>query len=312
MQINKIHNIDFLNNTLTDKCAQLIIADPPYFEVKGSFDFIWKSFDDYLKDVEKWAIECKRILSDNGSLFWYGHAKKLAYSQIILDKYFNLENSIVWEKSDCQTKKGTQYYRSFSPVSERILFYSKYDYHNAIRQEIAPIQDYLNTIISKNELAELLFLNGFCKSISSAKSNANNILSNKESKPQFITEPQYNLIDNVKKIPYNELKNMLLERKRVFNNYLGLFDVVKFSQETNKSALYDHETIKPEALTRALILTCSRENDLIVVPFAGSGTECAMSAKENRNFVGFDIEHKFVEMSNKRCSEYLRTQSLFS
>ena len=71
MEVNKIHNINFLDNTLPDKCANLIIADPPYFEVKGDFDFIWKSFDDYLKDVEKWAKECKRLLADNGTLFWY-------------------------------------------------------------------------------------------------------------------------------------------------------------------------------------------------------------------------------------------------
>ena len=34
---------DFLNNNLPDKCANLIIADPPYFEVKGAFDFVWNS-----------------------------------------------------------------------------------------------------------------------------------------------------------------------------------------------------------------------------------------------------------------------------
>lgn len=87
---------------------------------------------------------------------------------------------------------------------------------------------------------------------------------------------------------------------------------MKFSQESSITMNYDHETQKPETLTRALILTCSRENDLVVVPFAGSGTECAMSAKENRNFVGFDIERKYVEMANKRCLEHLRTQALFS
>ena len=87
MELNKIYNTDFLNNTIPDKSIQLIIADPPYFEVKGEFDFVWKSFDDYLKDVEKWAIECKRILADNGSLFWFGDGKKIAYSQFIFDKY---------------------------------------------------------------------------------------------------------------------------------------------------------------------------------------------------------------------------------
>ena len=55
--MNKIHNIDWMKNELPDKSVQLIIADPPYFEVKGEFDFVWKSFDEYLIDVEKWAIE---------------------------------------------------------------------------------------------------------------------------------------------------------------------------------------------------------------------------------------------------------------
>ena len=67
------------------------------------------------------------------------------------------------------------------------------------------------------------------------------------------------------------------------------------------TAKYDHDTVKPETLTRALILTCSRKDDLVVIPFAGSGTECAMAKKENRKYIGFDIEKKYVDMSNNRC-----------
>ena len=70
-ELNKVHHSDWMNNGLPDKSVHLIIADPPYFEVKGSFDFIWKSFDDYLSDVEQWAIEYKRVLADNGTLYWY-------------------------------------------------------------------------------------------------------------------------------------------------------------------------------------------------------------------------------------------------
>jgi DNA modification methylase len=63
MERNKVHLMNWLDNTLPDKSVQLIIADPPYFEVKGEFDFIWSSFDEYLKDVEKWAKECERLLA---------------------------------------------------------------------------------------------------------------------------------------------------------------------------------------------------------------------------------------------------------
>ena len=55
----KIYHDDWMNNGLPDKSVQLIIADPPYFETKGEFDFVWNTFEEYLKDVEKWANECK-------------------------------------------------------------------------------------------------------------------------------------------------------------------------------------------------------------------------------------------------------------
>ena len=39
-----------------------------------------------------------------------------------------------------------------------------------------------------------------------------------------------------------------------------------------------------------IIQTCSRKGDLVLVPFSGSGTECAMAAKEGREFIGFNAD----------------------
>ena len=302
MELNKIHNIDFLENTLPDKCANLIIADPPYFEVKGDFDFIWKSFDDYLKDVEKWAIECKRLLADNGTLFWYGHAKNIAYAQVIFDKHFNLINNLVWDKGSFMGLEESEGLRSFAPCTERILMYSVGDdYHDNVRISIKYIQDYLNTITSRNELAEILLEIGNCRNAESAKQNANNILSQRSAKPQMITEYQYNLLPNPNKKEYQTLRQEYETLRRPFTNHFKLQEIFRFSNEASKTgAKYDHDTVKPEKLTRALILTCSRQNDLVFIPFAGSGTEVAMAIKEGRKAIGFDIEEKYVEMGNKR------------
>lgn len=320
MELNKIHNINFLENTLPDKCANLIIADPPYFEVKGEFDFIWKSFDDYLKDVEKWAIECKRLLADNGTLFWYGHAKNIAYAQVIFDKHFNLINNLVWDKGSFMGLEESEGLRSFAPCTERILMYSVgNDYHDNVRLSIKYIQNYLVTITTRNELAEILLKTGNCRNIESAKQNANNILSQKSAKPQMITEYQYNLIPNSNKKKYetlrneyDELRKEYEELRRPFSNHFKLQEILRFSNEAVKTgSKYDHETVKPETLTRALILTCSRPNDLVVVPFSGSGTECAMSVKEGRQTIGFEITEKHAEMSNERVQKILQTPSLF-
>ena len=74
---------------------------------------------------------------------------------------------------------------------------------------------------------------------------------------------------------------------------------------------YDHDTVKPQTLTRALILTCSRKGDTLVVPFAGSGTECAMGVKEGLNVYGYDIEKKYVDMSIKRVDAIYKQPTLF-
>ena len=330
--INKVHHMNFLDNNLPDKCAQLIIADPPYFEVKGDFDFIWKTFDDYLKDVEEWAIECKRILADNGTLFWYGHAKKIAYAQIIFDKYFNLENNIAIEFNR-QTKKGVELFRCFAPVSERLLMYSNESESNNLENALyaesvkvfTPIIEYMKE--QKRMIKEYFGMktdnefNEYINKLTNTKSVVSRhyftysqwIFPTAEiyAKLQTINNEVFKKEYEVLKKEYEVFKKEYEVLRRPFNNFMKLFDVMKFDQEAHITGKYEHDTCKPETLTRALILTCSRPNDLVVVPFSGSGTECAMAAKENRNFIGFDIEKKYVDMSNDRCREHLQTQSLF-
>lgn len=315
--LNKVHSMNFLDNNLPEKCAKLIIADPPYFEVKGHFDFVWKSFDDYLKDVEKWAIECKRILADNGTLFWWGYKKKIAYSQVILDKYFNLENSITWRKKDSMQY---QYYspdlaRTFNTHNERLLMYSNEVDKTGLEviKDIMPnpFADYL-----KSEFKKAGVTNREIASLFPSKTGGlTGCVSNWLKGENIITKEQYLKIRNYLngeflRKEYEDLRKEYEDLRRYFYNPLKLEEVFEFSQESNVSKNFDHETIKPEKLTSALILTCSRENDLVVVPFAGSGTECAMSAKYKRPFIGYDIERKYVDMSNERCFKHIRQQVL--
>ena len=335
MEVNKIHNINFLENTLPDKCAKLIIADPPYFEVKGAFDFIWADMKAYLLDVEKWAIECKRLLADNGTLFWYGHAKNIAYAQVIFDMHFNLINNLVWDKGSFMGLEESEGLRSFAPCTERILMYGSkaqdttgLDY---VKAEFVspnnPISIYMKQemkshSITQREIAKLFpsvtggltgcvhnWLNGDGRAIT--KEHYEKIQLNFDyafKKPYEELKKEY---EELRK-EYEELRKEYEELRRPFANYFKLQEIFRFSNEAVKTgAKYDHDTVKPETLTRALILTCSRVNDLVVVPFAGSGTECAMSVKENRKTIGFEITEKHAKMSNDRVQNILRQPSLF-
>jgi len=324
--INKVIHDNFLNNTLPDKCAKLIIADPPYYKIKGEFDFIWKTFEDYLKDVDKWAVECKRLLADNGSLLWYGHAKNIAYSQIILDKYFNLENSLVWEKTECQTKRtDMEQSRCFAPITERILFYSNEIEMTGLEFIDKEYIDPRNPFSKEIKKARLL-KNVSIKDIAEYGKFYGNInhggsVTNWEKGYNVPLKNQWEILCDYLPIErreyedlrreYEDLRREYEDLRRPFNNYLKLYDVIKFSQEGHISKKYDHETIKPESLTTALIETCSNNNDLVIIPFAGSGTECAMSAKNGRKFIAYDINKKYVDMSNNRVKNFLEQGRLF-
>jgi len=320
MELNKIHNINFLDNTLPDKCANLIIADPPYFEVKGEFDFIWKSFNDYLQDVEKWAVECKRLLADNGTLFWYGHAKNIAYAQVIFDMHFNLINNLVWDKGSFMGLEESEGLRSFAPCTERILMYgSKAQDTTGLKEVemeyVAPRNPFalelkkarLKKGVSINQVAEYGKFYG--------NVNHGGAVTNWERGYNVPQKEQWEILCNnlpIERKEYEELRKEYEELRRPFANYFKLQEIFRFSNEAVKTgAKYDHDTVKPETLTRALILTCSRENDLVVIPFAGSGTECAMSIKEKRRFIGFEITEKHAEMSNKRVQKILKEPTLF-
>ena len=313
MEENIIYCDDWMNNTLPDKSVQLLIADPPYFEVKGSFDFVWKSFEDYLIDVEKWAVECKRLLADNGTLLWYGDAKKIAYAQIIFDKHFNLLNNLIWENTNDhkQQIRFNPDLRTFAPLTERVLIYSNETYN--LTQCVFLIRDYIRAEITKSKGKIVL------KEVNEALGTATNgggvasaCLSLDKTEPTMLTKEMYQKLQAwcspFLSKEYEELRKEYEELRRPFNNEYFYGDVIRLpNYETGN---YDHATIKPEKLTRIFIQTCSRPNDLVFIPFAGSGTEVAMAIKEGRNAIGFDIELKYVEMGNKR-TDIIKAQPSF-
>ena len=74
LEVNKIYNINCVDymKSISDNSIDLIIADPPYFEICGDFDFIWKNVDEYINWCKQWIMECNRILKPSGSFYLWG------------------------------------------------------------------------------------------------------------------------------------------------------------------------------------------------------------------------------------------------
>ncbi len=90
-------------------------------------------------------------------------------------------------------------------------------------------------------------------------------------------------------------------RKR--NNMSGANpgDVWQFSHVHYCSAEREqHPTQKPEALLDRIVQSSSNEGDLVVDPFVGSGTTVRVADILDRNWIGFDLNPDYIEMTRNR------------
>ncbi len=62
----------------------------------------------------------------------------------------------------------------------------------------------------------------------------------------------------------------------------------------------DHPTQKPLSITKRIINHFSNVNDFVLIPFAGSGTECVICKQLKRNFLAFELNQKYIEIANER------------
>ncbi len=63
-----------------------------------------------------------------------------------------------------------------------------------------------------------------------------------------------------------------------------------------------HPTQKPEGLIRRLIRVSSAPGDIVLDPFAGSGTTCAAAETEGRRWIGIERDAAFAEIARRRCN----------
>lgn len=66
---------------------------------------------------------------------------------------------------------------------------------------------------------------------------------------------------------------------------------------------YKHPTIKPLEMTERFIRNSSREGEVVLDPFMGSGTTGAACKRLNRKFIGMEINEQFYNMAKMRIAE---------
>lgn len=110
--------------------------------------------------------------------------------------------------------------------------------------------------------------------------------------------------------PYKKTKNSTLS-----NNYgdrgeawsesedgkRNPLSILSFSRDASRL----HPTQKPVALFEYLIKTYTNEGDLVLDNVMGSGTTAIACINTKRDYIGFELNQEYFEITNKRIQEYI-------
>lgn len=86
-------------------------------------------------------------------------------------------------------------------------------------------------------------------------------------------------------------------------------NVIKGAVSSKKT---DHQAVQPEYLPERYIKATTKEGDLVVDPWLGTGTTGIAALKLRRRFAGYDIIKQYVEESDQRLSELINELNMKS
>lgn len=68
----------------------------------------------------------------------------------------------------------------------------------------------------------------------------------------------------------------------------------------------DHPTQKPLEIIERIVLSSSPPNGVVLDPFVGTGTTIEACVRHGRNYIGYDLNSKYVEISKARIKRVSR------
>jgi DNA modification methylase len=294
MELNKIYNEDCITymKTLPNECIDLIVADPPYYKaINEDWDKQWTTEEDYLSWCKEWFNECVRILKSTGSFYCYGNYDILSKQKVLIfDKQLNFRQNITLSKGlRAIAGRTSDKLRMFPTASEYLLFYIKQDVDLVLLNQ----RDYLLSEWKRSglKISDIKKMFGFTGNQPYNWFSPNN---SGKATWQLPKEEHYKVLQTTGfwQKPYEELKSEFDNKRFTFNLPTGITDVWDFIPDKIR---YGHKTQKPMDITERIIKASSNENDIVYIPFAGSGSEIIACINNNRNYLSTEINNTYIE-----------------
>ncbi len=302
---DKIYNMDCkkgMQQYLEDESVDLVVTSPPYFNARDYSQ--WETVDDYLKDMKEIVKEIYRVLKNHkvfvlniGDIICKTGKQKYTSRKLPLCAYFivmceeigfEFVDDFIWDKGEPQSKRhiGNPPYPLYQyPVNcyEHILIFHK---HRLSKETIpCPICGSLKAVT--NGQTEIGVYSWECKNPDCPQK------SNKGRGKRF---SERTIIMQDYQTEENKIDSELVKKWR--RDIVKINPIVKVNSKGVNTI--GHSAPFPKEIPEMAIQFFTGKGDLVLEPFAGSGTSLIVAKELGRNYIGFEIDNDYFNILKER------------
>lgn len=329
MEKNIIYNEDCISgmNRIPDNSIDVVCTDPPYLYLKNQ-----KLDRDFNESA--FFAQVKRVLKKDGFIIMFGRGTSFyRWNTLLSELGFTFKEEFVWDKGYC-----TSPLMPISRIHETISIHTlgnghiikqKVPYLEMKRYNIPSIVDDIKRLCTtfsnpKSLQAVKTFLHnntldydGSCNANFTSVSSGINVQNRCASVMRAINEGC-----NEKSIIRTDLNKKTGDgltgaSKNQGNKCVTVAQAIEkgmneksIIKETPNHYKAIHPTEKPVRLIERLLNLVCKENTVVLDPFSGSASTAIACINTNRQYIGFEIDKEYYDLSQRRILEASKEPTL--
>ncbi len=260
---------------LDDKTQDIVLADPPY-NIGKNFGNNQDNLplDEYIDWSFQWINEATRVLKDSGTMYIYGFPEIISHisTKLTLDHRW-----LIWHYKN----KTVPHFNFWQRTFEVVLCCWK-DEKQRIFNRDAVREPYTETFL-KNAAGKV-------------RKSTKGRFSQGDKSTIYVAHKQGALPRDL--IEIAALAGGAGKKERWFLCKTCNDAFPNSKKEKHKDhLLIEHPTQKPYKLTERLLKAAKTEDCKLLIPFVGTGSECAVAQDLNINYLGFEINPDYIQLA---------------
>jgi site-specific DNA-methyltransferase (adenine-specific) len=306
-----------------DASVNLLLTDPPYFEVKDDeWDNQWDHAAEFLSWLGSVLDTAKPLLTANASAWVFAGPALATQVESVVRERFRVLNHVRWVKEQGWHQKAEiAAQRRYLTPWEAVIFAEQFadeydDMAKALHKQVfAPLGRYIQTERERAGLtrSELEVALGYVSKADPTRGTA--LAYRWEEGSSLPTKDAYDkmravLGDGYLRREYEDLRREYEDLRREYEDLRRPF-ALKRTGPVSDVWTFDtvapypgkHPCEKPQAMLRHMIEVSSRRGDLILDPFAGSGSTLIAARDAGRRAIGIESDRAYCERIAARMAQ---------